>query len=173
MKKIIFGLFGIVLAIILVSFLLPSNWRVERSLFIKAAPEQIYPYISNFKTGWPQWSAFDFEDPDIKYSYSGPDEGVGATRSWTSKKMGNGNQNITKAEPHSGIEFDLRMPDHAFSMKGEISLHAVTDGTQVTWIDAGTFGGNPLYHWMGLFMDKMMGVTFEKSLAALKTKVEK
>ena len=70
-----------ILAILGLSYFLPSEWKVERSIVINAAPEKIYPLIASFNTGWPKWSAFDAAFPDLAYTASGPEEGVGATRS--------------------------------------------------------------------------------------------
>src|SRR5258708_5609986 len=102
-KKIVFLMLLILLLFVAAGFLLPAKWRVERSAVINAPPSTIYVFISNLKMGWPQWSAFDSEDPNIQYSYSGPEAGVGATRAWKSKKMGDGSQRITEADALQGI----------------------------------------------------------------------
>lgn len=164
-------LFGLLLG---VSFMLPSEWRVERSIVIHAPTTAIYPLIANFKKGWPQWSAFDFEDPSIVYSYSGPDEGIGSTRTWVSKNMGNGSQTILNASIHSGIEFELTMIQPPVSLVGKIAMETLTDNTtKVTWEDKGTApSGSPLRRYFGLFADKMLGKVFERSLETLKQKVE-
>ncbi len=99
----------LIISFILIDFLLPTQWKVERSIVINAWAQNVYPLVANFKSGWPQWSAFDFEDPSIQYSYPGPEEGVGATRSWVSKKMGNGTQKTIGADPASGITYQLQM----------------------------------------------------------------
>jgi hypothetical protein len=163
---------GIVLALLVVSQVLPSQWRFRRSIVIAAPPGAMLPLLANLKTGWPQWSAFDAEDPDIQYRYSGPEEGPGATRSWSSRKMGDGEQKIVRADA-SGVEFDLRMVRNDFAMKGVISFDPAPGGsTRVTWTDSGEIGNHPFYRYMGVFMDRLIGGTFERSLAALKQKVE-
>jgi len=159
------------IAFFAVGYILPADWKVERSTFIKAKPQQIYPLIANFKTGWPQWSAFDFEDPSIQYSYSGPLEGVGATRSWVSQKMGDGSQTILWALPDSGIEFQLSM-NNGFLLNGRIAFQDVGGETKVTWMDYGKVDPNPIHRYMASVMDKMMGSAFEKSLSTLKAKAE-
>lgn len=170
----IFGtiLFIVTLLIVGIGLILPAHWTVERSIVINAPSEKIYPYVANFKTGWKEWSAFDYEDPSIVYTYSGPDEGAGAFRSWTSKKMGDGSQTIIRANPQTGIDFVLRMDQNKFTLKGKVILESDNSGTKVTWRDEGDSGSNPFMRIMGALMDKMMGETFEKSLATLKEKVE-
>ncbi len=171
-KNLITVFFLIVILLGISSVFLPSDWQVERSIVIKATPEKIYPLVSNFKTGWVQWSAFDTGDPDIKYNYSGPEAGEGAQRSWLSEKMGDGEQRITKADVNSGVEFSLVMTKNNYRMNGRISFLPQADGTLVIWRDWGASGYNPIYRWLSFFMDEMMGPMFEVSLKALKTKAE-
>ena len=161
---------GIVVVILGSSWLLPSHWQVRRSIVVAAPPGALLPLVANLRTGWPQWSAFDAEDPEIQYSYSGPEEGPGAERSWTSGTLGNGSQKIVRADAR-GVEFELRMAN-GFAIAGIVSFDPAPGGTRVTWTDSGEVGNNPAHRFLAAFMDRMMGATFEKSLGALKQKAE-
>ena len=159
--------------ILVVGFLLPSQWSVERSVQIQAPTKVIYPYLVNFKTGWSEFSDFDNKDPDIQYFYVGPAEGVGSSRTWKSPQMGDGQQTIVKADPETGIQFELQVLKNGFLLNGEIKMEPLPGGaTKVTWHDWGTTGNNVLFRYMAVFMDKMMGKTFESSLEKLKRKAE-
>ena len=171
-KKILAGLLGVAVIVVIVGIFLPSKWEVTRSATIKVAPAAIYPMLADMKTGWTQWSAFDLEDPNITYSYSGAPTGEGSERAWKSEKMGNGKMKITKADPNKGIEYTLEMTDNNFLLMGVLKMEADGDGTKVTWTDVGDVGSNIFYKYMVAGMDKMMGPTFERSLNTLKTKVE-
>jgi hypothetical protein len=160
------------LSILLIGFLLPSQWQVSRSIVINKPPQAIFGYVANFRIGWPQWSAFDGEDPTIKYTYSGPSQGTGASRSWISEKMGNGSQTITSANPAKGITFELKMENSKFTIVGNIAFEPIGNGTKVTWTDKGDAGNNIFYKYMGTMMDKMMGDTFDRSLEKLKTRLD-
>lgn len=164
--------FVLVFAISVTGYLLPEHWKVERSIVINAPAEKIYPFVANFKTGWKEWSAFDTEDKNIQYTYSGPDEGVGAHREWKSEQMGDGNMTITKADPQKGVEFELMMKETQFKITGKVTLESQANVTKVTWMDEGDTGTNPLMRIMGKMMDNVMGESFEKSLLTLKQKVE-
>ncbi|HWU44230.1 MAG TPA: SRPBCC family protein, partial [Bdellovibrio sp.] len=126
---------GVVLILVAIGFFLPSRWHVERSIVIKAPVEKIYPLVANFKTGWSRWNAFDKEDPNIQFSFSGSEEGNGAMRSWTSTKLGNGYQKITKADPQSGIDFVISMDGGGLLILGSLTMEPASDGTKVTWRD--------------------------------------
>lgn len=158
--------------VFLVGYLLPSQWQVSRSIVINRPPQVIYPLVGDFKHGWPQWSDFDYEDPGIQYNYSGPNLGVGASRSWISAKMGNGSQTITTADPATGVHFELKMENTNFGLNGTISFEPGGTGTKVTWTDFGNTGNNIFFRYMASMMDRIMGNTFDRSLAKLKEKAE-
>ncbi len=189
-KLVLASLVAVMVAVIVIGFCLPSQWKVERSIVIKAPPAMIYPYLANLKYGWPQWSAFDSEDPDIQYTYLGPDEGVGARRNWVSKRMGKGTQVITRADIMTGVEFELRRESgssnsngnsnsdgnrnsNEFNFAGKFSFAPeARESTRVTWVDYGDVGGSLRFRYMGGMMDQTMGKSLETSLAKLKEKVE-
>lgn len=171
LKKILLSLAALVLLVAVGSQFLPSHWSVSRSIVINAPPSRIIPLLSDLKNGWPQWSAFDNDDPTLAYSYPNPKPGVGSERAWQSKKMGSGVQKITRADA-KGVAFVLNMPDYKMSLDGEFAFEAEGKATKVTWTDRGVAGRSPLQRVMVQFMDKMMGGTFEESLAKLKVVVE-
>lgn len=68
---------ALIAVVVLVSFTLPSDWSVQRSLFINAKPEKIFPYFNNLDN-WEKWSAYNTEkDKSIKYKYNGVKDGKG------------------------------------------------------------------------------------------------
>jgi carbon monoxide dehydrogenase subunit G len=171
-KAILFTLLGLILLLVGIGYSLPSKWKVERSIVIDRPPQAIYPLVADFKKGWPQWSSFDLQDPTIQYTYSGPDQGIGASRSWVSQKMGNGSQTLIAADPATGVGFELRMARNDFFLNGRIAFEPAGAGTKVTWTDTGDVGGKVFIRYMTVMMDKMMGPAFEKSLANLKSRSE-
>lgn len=175
MKALKIGLLvvvGLVVVLAGIGFLLPAKWSVERSIVVNAPPTAIYPFVANMKTGWPQWSPFDKEDPEMTYTYAGPEEGLGASRAWVSKKMGDGSMKVTKADPNTGIEYELEMVANHFTMTGKLGFEPSGAGTKVVWLDTGEVGANPMHRWMANLMDKMMGGMFERGLQTLKSKAE-
>lgn len=164
------GMLGLILGI---GFLLPSTWHAERSIVVAAPAARIYPFIASFKDGWPLWSPFgQAQDPSMQMHYSGPDAGAGATQTWTQGKSGNGSMRIVRADPTTGVVYELAM-DNGFSMHGSIDFTPIDVGaTRVTWQDTGELGSNPLWHYVGLFLQSVVGRSFEQGLAVLKEKVE-
>lgn len=152
--------------------LLSPKFTVSRTLTINAAPEKIYALIAD-PHGWAQWSAWNRRDPAMAIEYSGPASGAGAVWAWKSKSQGDGRMTFTSAEAPKRLGYELFFPDFGTTSTGDFRLDANGGATQVTWTMNGDMGRNPVYRWMGLFMDKMVGPDFDAGLANLKALAEK
>ncbi|MBW8846828.1 MAG: SRPBCC family protein [Burkholderiales bacterium] len=152
--------------------MLSPKFTVTRTVQINAAPEKIYALIADPR-GWKQWSAWNQRDPAMAVEYSGPASGAGAVWAWKSKSQGDGRMTFTTAEPPKRLGYELFFPDFGTTSTGDFRLDANGGGTQVTWSMNGDMGANPIYRWMGLFMNKMVGPDFDSGLANLKALAEK
>lgn len=78
---------------VIVGVFLPSHAHIERSLDISHNPRQIYDVLNNFRR-FPDYAGGELQaqDPRVKFSFSGPAYGPGATIHWTGGdgKVGNG-----------------------------------------------------------------------------------
>ena len=152
----------------------PDTFRVQRSMTMNAAPEKIFPLISDFRQ-WAGWSPWEKLDPGMKRVYSGPESGTGSAYAWEgNRKVGKGRMEITDLSPPSRIiiklDFEKPMQGHNVA---EFTLEGEGGSTGVTWA---MYGPNPyLAKVMGLFfrMDKMIGKDFEAGLVNLKAMAEK
>ena len=81
LRLVVFLLVAVVAAIG-IAFVLPSTSHVERSITIDRPASQIYMLLSGFKR-FNEWSPWAARDPDTKYTWSGPDSGVGAKLAWS------------------------------------------------------------------------------------------
>lgn len=151
--------------------LLSPKFSVSRSVTIQAAPEKIYALVADPR-GWKQWSAWNQRDPAMAIEYSGAASGAGAVWAWKSKSQGDGRMTFTNAEAPKRLGYELYFPDFGTTSTGEFRLDANGGATQLTWTMDGDMGANPLYRWMGLFMDKMVGPDFDAGLARLKALAE-
>ncbi len=154
-------------------FLISPEWSVSRSIAIDANPEKIYPFVSNFKE-WEKWSPWN-EDKTLKYSYQGPEEGVGAKQNWTSEKMGKGWMQLSEANPQTGIAYDffIDMGRSQSSLQGKMDFTRQDNKTLVTWTDKGDSGKSFVKRWMSLLIKPMLGKDMNKGLANLKIEAEK
>jgi hypothetical protein len=169
--KILGGLAVLVLLLVLVAFFLPRQYRVTRTVVIKAKPEAVQAQVADLRA-WKTWGAWQERDPGMKITYSEKTTGVGAWSSWESKQEGNGKMTI-KSQTPTKVVYDLEFPDMGMRSEGFVELAPDTAGTKVTWVDAGDLGMNPMSRWFGLFLDKMIGPDFERGLTNIAKIVEK
>jgi hypothetical protein len=161
-------------AALLAGLFMPSRVDIAASVLVTAPPRSIYPLIADFKRGWPRWNAFDDGDPDIVYAYPGPDSGPGAIQRWHSRRMGDGEMRLTRADTAAGVDFTLAMGQggKGFRLDGSLALAPEGAGTRVTWTDRADLGKNPAKRLMGPLMSRMMRQSMEKSLAGIKRLAE-
>lgn len=169
--KILGGIAVVILLLVLVSFLFPRQYRIERSAVFKAKPEAVLAQIADLRA-WKNWGAWQERDPGMKISYSEPAAGVGAWSAWESKKEGNGKMTITGQTP-AKVTYALEFPDVGMSSVGAMEFTPAAGGVRVVWSDAGDLGMNPVNRWFGLFLDGWIGPDFEKGLSNLRKIVEK
>lgn len=169
--RIFGGLAVLVLVLVVVAFLLPRTYRVERTLVIQAPPEVVYPLFGDLRR-WREWGAWQERDPGMKTTYSEQPTGVGAWSAWESKSEGSGKMTITAYEPPRRAVYRLEFPDMGTSSQGSLELVPAAGGVKVIWVDAGDLGMNPMFRWFGVFIDGMIGPDFEKGLANMKKLAE-
>jgi hypothetical protein len=150
----------------------PGSFRIARSAIIKAPPERIFPLIADFHR-WTAWSPYETLDTDLKRTYGGAPQGVGATYAWSGRKAGDGRMEIVQAPAPSQvvIKLDFSRPMVAHNI-AKFTLEPDGESTKVTW---SMEGPNPyIAKVMGLVfsMDSLVGKDFETGLANMKTAAE-
>jgi len=154
-----------------VGLLLPSHFRVERSVEIAAPAGKIYGLIADPRE-WKRWTVWNQRDPNMEMDYSGPASGAGAKWSWQSKSEGSGNMEFTEARPGERIAYRLSFPEFGIESAGALTLAPAGERVRVTWTNDGDLGRNPVNRWFGLMMDGVVGADFSAGLANLKRLAE-
>jgi uncharacterized protein YndB with AHSA1/START domain len=174
--KVIKLVLGTVLALaavlVLGGMVLSPKFTVVRSVAINAPPDKVYALVADPRE-WKAWSVWNTRDPAMEIVYSGPPSGAGAAWAWKSKTEGDGKMTFTSADPGRRVAYDLYFPDFGTTSAGDLVFTAEGSGTRVSWTMNGDMGGNPLFRWIALFADKMVGKDFEAGLAGLKSVAEK
>ncbi len=165
----------IVVAVVTVSFLSPKTY-MERSITVNAPPASVLEEFSNFRkfNAWSPWSKMD---PQAKYTFEGPESGVGAKMSWDGTESGKGSQETVAYEPGRRVKNLMKFEMMEGAMFSEIFVEAVPEGTKVTWTyDQDVSGTGPMNaaigKFFGLTMEGMMGPQYEDGLKAMKTIAE-
>lgn len=154
----------------------PSEFTVSRSIKISASPEAIFPYVNGPKK-MDLWNPWMKVDPNVKTTYTGPEEGVGAKSDWEGNdEIGAGSAIITESVPSQKVSVDLhfRKPFESTSL---VTYLLQNEGAQtnVTWSFSGksNFIVRLFCTLMMRNMTDIMNETFDKGLADLKAIVEK
>ncbi len=171
LKRIALGLVALVVILVLVSFALPSSYRVERVATIKAPIAKVYALTGDLNE-WPKWSPWIDMDPTIETTVANKATGVGAHQRWTGAS-GDGELTFTKADPATGVEYDMSFNKGQFKSRAGMALSKDGEGTKLTWWMTGELGMNPMARYMGVMMDKWVGKDFDRGLEKIKAAVEK
>lgn len=166
--KIVLWLMIIVAILIIIAYLLPRQYNVERSITIGADRSLVYDLTCNLKK-WDLWSPFTKNvDTTALFELSGNDCEVGTIWKWNGEILGNGELLVTEAVPGKLFGYDLMFDEGKNQSKGSIVFDVVNDSVLVIWSAHGDLGFNPINRYMGLFFNMLMGPEFEKGLARLK-----
>lgn len=159
------GLAGIAVLAVGTIVFLPREITVTRTGTVQAAPQDIVALAAS-NTGYQTFNPYRSTDPDLKIAVFGPDTGVGSGFRFEGKE-GNGTQTVAAVDATS-VRFDI---DLGAMGKPTQMISAVSHdiGSQVTWEMHADLGFNPVARVMGLFMDGMIGPTFERGLQNLDT----
>jgi uncharacterized protein YndB with AHSA1/START domain len=175
-KKILLGLFGIIVLALLIALFLPKKYAVEREITINQPKDSVFNYVKYLKNQ-DSFSVWSSKDPAMKKTFTGTDGTVGAIAGWDSKdeNVGVGEQEIKKIVEGERIDYELRfkvpVESTAFAF---MSTEAISPNqTKVKW----AFNGNMPYP-MNLMlpfmnMEQMLGKDLQDGLNNLKVVLEK
>lgn len=171
-KRLLAAILILVIALVAVSYLLPRDIKVARSIEINAPASEVFAQVNGLKAG-ADWSPWLKRDPDVQLTYSGPDTGVGSKLEWTSEhpQVGSGKQEIVESIENEKVLTALDFGDMGTATAAFILVEN-SGVTTITWDMETDMGMNPIGRYMGLMMDKWVGADYEKGLANLKALVE-
>ena len=152
---------------LLIGFLLPGRWDVERSAVVAAPPDAVFPWLDD-PHQWDQWAPLG----EVTATFSGPPRGAGASLRWTHPEVGDGMFTILSTIPDREVRYRVEVQGGRMVTEGTLRLTAEGAGTRVTWQEQGDFGRNPLLGYLARSMDRMQGAQMEASLARLGERVK-
>ena len=174
-KKIFFGLLGIIALLLIAALFMPKEYAVEREVTINKPVDSVFKYLKYLKNQ-NEFSVWANIDPNMKSTFTGTDGAVGAISAWESKvkEVGIGEQEITKINEGKRLDFEIRFkePMNDTAM-GFMSTEMVSENqTKVKWGINGIipYPINLMLPFMK--MDQMIGNDLQKGLENLKAKME-
>ena len=175
LKPFIFFLLAVLAVTAVLSMLMPTKQKIERSITINAPASVIYQQLVKLEN-FNKYSVWSQRDSAVKYTLAGTDGSVGATTSWAGDPeiSGEGKIEIISLEENKTIKHKLNFSQpKKGTAESTFTLKESKGTTSVTWnFDLAT--PRP-WNIFNLFysLDKNMGKDFEESLATLKTVIEK
>ena len=171
--KILIGLAVLVLLLVVVVAVQPSEFRITRTTTVAAPPSALFAQVNDFHK-WEAWSPWAKLDPNAKATFEGVSAGEGAVFAWAgNSKVGEGRMTVIESRPAERIRIRLDfVQPMAGTSTAEFTFRPEGDRTAVT---CAMFGQNNfLSRAICLFMnqDKMIGGYFEKGLENLKALTE-
>ena len=151
-------------AVALIALLLPRNVIVTREANVAMRPEEVIARVASTQ-GFQTFNPYCTTDPDLKITPFGPADGVGSGFRFEGKE-GKGTQTVTAVTDTSVTH----LIDLGAMGKPVQVIEATPSGTgaRVTWTVTSDMGFNPVFRIFGLFMDRMLGKTYELGLSNLK-----
>ena len=145
-----------------VGFVLPSDWRAERSVDVPASSERVWTLVSDLRE-WDAWAPLG----EVEGLFPGATEGVGATREWDDRAWGSGSVTIREVVEGRSLVYDVRV-EGGLETTGTITVEtAGASTTRVTWREEGDFGWNPLLSWFAWGMEARQGAQLQTGLERL------
>ncbi len=175
LKNIGVFLLFFLLAGAILSFLFPTQQKVERSVTIQAPAAVVYPQLARLEN-FNRWSAWSQYDSAIRNTITGRDGTVGAINTWEGDAdlSGRGQIKIVSLEENRQVVQQISfLSPRQMQADSRFDLSEQGGQTTVTW--QFIIATPRPWNIFNLFysMDKQMGKDFEEGLDNLKTIVEK
>lgn len=173
LKKILIGLVVVIVILVVVGLLLPTDYEISRYIVIDAKPSKIHDFVGDLKR-WNDWMTWKEQDPTIEITYGKKTTGVGASQTWTSEKeRGAGEIVLTSTDSKRGVEYDMSFEQGKYKSKASILYEEMGKSTRVTWTMNGDWPTPVIGGYMVLLFTPMIGDSFQNSLSNLKARVER
>jgi uncharacterized protein YndB with AHSA1/START domain len=173
LKKILIALAAIVVILVGVIALQPSEFHIARTTTIAAPAPVVFAQVNDFHK-WEAWNPWAKLDPAMKQAYEGAPTGAGAVYTWAgNSEVGEGRMTIVDSRPSDLIRVKLEfLKPMAGTSTAEFTFKPEGDRTAVTWSMVGqnNFIGKAMC--LVVNMDRMIGGQFETGLAQMKAAAE-
>jgi len=170
---VVYIIIGIIIAILLISLVMPSKYMVEKTIVIKSPPTTVQEYVANLNQ-YASWNPWQQMEPNAKKAISGTPKTPGHKYEWEGKKIGVGSLTLNNVDTKH-INFDLVfIKPFASRAKDNWILEPWGDGneTKVTWQNNGELPW-PMGRLMSPMINKNLNQQFEAGLNNLKKVCER
>ncbi|MEL6349097.1 MAG: SRPBCC family protein [Myxococcota bacterium] len=161
MKTIVYIVAGLLVSLLLGSFIVPTDLTTERVMYVEATPAEIYPHLVDLQK-WDRWEPWDTDPVGAKT------RGEGARRGWP----GGGVLVLDNAERDIRLQYIVEQRDPIESGNIELTPHRTKEGTVVVWTHFSETGYFPAARIAGWSQRATLALQIDDALTQLKQTVE-
>lgn len=167
LKKILIGIVGVVVVLLIIGFVLPGKMEISKSISVNAPAGYAFEEVNNLKSNenWSYW--INLYKNNMTIAYGDIKSGVGAVSEWDGSESGKGKMTITESIPDKSIKMDLDFMEDG-TAKSWYTFEPDGEGTKITTGFTTDMGMNPIGRWMGILMKPEMEKAFDYNLSKLK-----
>jgi len=165
------GLF--LLGLILVSFFLPKEISINRSVRVSAPMYRVFDQVNDLRN-WERWSPWKRMDPAMVMTFSNPPVGEKAFYKWESAndRIGHGTLTLARVIPDQEVLMSIEFEDRG-TQSSLFQFAHVDDQIELTWSMKTQVGVMPWSKYFGLLLKSEMKKQFDEGLRAIKFYAEK
>src|SRR6266498_1584708 len=162
---------GLVIAILLISAVMPRRYNVEKSIVINKTVGEVMVKVGDLNH-YASWNPWQQMDPSATKTISGTPKTVGHKYAWRGKKVGEGSLAINSIdEKHINFDLEFLKPWKSHAKDNWLFEEWSNSETRVTWHNSGDLPW-PMARLMGPLINRNLNHQFAKGLNNLKKMVE-
>ena len=151
-----------------------GEFQVEQQQVLAAPQEVVFNQVNDYTT-WNDWEPWSRETDDMIINYGDKTKGEGASYSWKSENMGEGEITTIKANPYTSIDQKITFATPFGDSTSDIywEFEKKGDSTLVTWGMKGeqSFMEKAAFTFQDESLSEMMLPMFKQGLENLQAKI--
>lgn len=170
MQKVLYGVLGSLILLVLIGFALPRVHSVEVTTEIDAPQATVFALVNDFRR-FSLWAPWSDTDPNARFIYSGSGRGTGSTVTWDGTLLGSGTQTITESRPFEYVGI-VMSPGEPGEAKSWFRLEPGVGTTHIHWGFEADYGMNIVGRYFASMLGNVVARDYETGLANLKELAE-
>lgn len=146
--KVFLSFFVIIILFFGISLFFPHTYKIERSIEINKPASTVFTYMNDLRN-WEKWSVWNKDLDSTLYTfYSKRSDSLGAKQYFNGDLLGTGRFIINNYKQNEILGYHLQMHGSEVKANGTFFFLPKNSTTQLTWIDSGDVGYNPIFRYM-------------------------
>jgi len=169
---IYFSFFIIVGLFFGVSLFFPHKYKFERSIEINKPVHETFLFMNDLRN-WEKWSVWNKSlDSSMILFYGKRSDSLGARQYFDGKILGKGRFEIINYKNDEVLSYNLNMHQNEVNANGTFFFTQKNNSTQLSWVDSGDVGYNPIFRYMIPSKKKSTETAFDEGLKRIKENLE-